>query len=132
MKTKAIFFLLFTGVLGIFLSCTQANKSGGSEVSNLLSASQLESIISDKQDVVLIDVRTPKEISAGKIDGALEIDFRNDSFESEISKLNKDQAYVVYCRSGGRSAKSAKIMSKLGFKNVRDLDGGYTAWSKRK
>jgi rhodanese-related sulfurtransferase len=37
---------------------------------------------------------------------------------------------LVYCRSGGRSARASKQLEKLGYKVVYDLDGGITAWKK--
>ncbi len=80
-------------------------------------------------DIVLLDVRTPEETAEGMIEGAVEIDFYGDNFEAEVLKLDREKTYVVYCKSGGRSANAAEMMAKAGFKNVHNLEGGYTAWS---
>ena len=83
-------------------------------------------------DVVVLDVRTPAEIADGKITGAMEMDFRADGFDGKLDNLDKEKTYLVYCRSGGRSSNACKMMSEKGFKNLYNLKGGYTAWSKEK
>lgn len=52
----------------------------------------------------------------------------DDSFESEIQKLDKSKPVYVYCRSGMRSQKAAQKMIELGFTQVIDLEGGYLSW----
>lgn len=81
--------------------------------------------------MILLDVRTPGEISDGKISNALEIDYFGDDFAAKIDQLNKDDHYIIYCKSGGRSAKSVAIMKEKGFTKCTNLEGGYTAWSAR-
>lgn len=80
---------------------------------------------------VIIDVRTPEEINDGYIKGTININFHLADFEEKINALDRDKEYYLYCRSGGRSAKAAKLMNKLGFEKVYNLDGGYQAWSKQ-
>jgi rhodanese-related sulfurtransferase len=77
----------------------------------------------------VIDVRTPEEISEGKItSNALEINFYDNDFEQQIRDLNRDEKYLLYCRSGSRSGKTLQLMEGLGFNNVLHLDGGKNAW----
>lgn len=83
-----------------------------------------------ESNAVILDVRTPSETAQGIIEGASIIDFRANDFSEQIDKLDKNKNYLVYCRSGGRSAKAAEIMNKKGFKSVCNLEGGYMAWSK--
>ena len=80
-------------------------------------------------NVVILDVRTPEETALGKIDGAIEIDVKDPSFDQKIQALDKEKTYLVYCASGGRSVKSCNKMANLGFNNLYNLVGGYTAWS---
>jgi len=68
-----------------------------------------------------IDVRTPEEFVAGHIDGAELIDIRDPSFGARIADLDPEATYVVYCRSGNRSATAATQMRALG---LDVLDGG--------
>ncbi len=79
----------------------------------------------------LIDVRTPNEFSEGTIEGAKNLDYFSPDFKSEIAKLDKALPIYVFCRSGGRSAKAAKILSETGFSKVYNLKGGYLAWSNK-
>ena len=62
--------------------------------------------ISEK-NAVIIDVRTPEEFEISRIPNSKNIDFYNpQNFMQEIEKLNKDNSYYVYCRTGVRSANS--------------------------
>ena len=69
-----------------------------------------------------IDVRTPGEYDEGHLAGALNIDLQATDFRQQIAELPRDGSYLVYCRSGNRSAAAARIMAELGFEDV--LDGG--------
>jgi rhodanese-related sulfurtransferase len=93
-----------------------------------VSKASFKTILDANPDAALVDVRTPDEYNAGKIDNAINVDFLNATFESEISKLDKNSLTLIYCRSGGRSAKALKQMKALGFTNVRELEGGYLGW----
>ncbi len=78
---------------------------------------------------VVIDVRTKEEIDRGYIIGASFIDYYDPQFLTKASWIKKDQPIYVYCHAGGRSAKAAKKLLGLGFKNVYNLSGGYRDWS---
>jgi len=79
------------------------------------------------QGFTFIDVRTPKEIADGKMEGALEINYKADDFQEKISQLDRDGKYVLYCRSGGRSGQAWTLMNELGFKNVKDATDGFSS-----
>jgi len=81
-----------------------------------------------KGNFVLLDVRTPEEFSEGHLQEAIDIDYNNPAFTSNITKLDKNKTVYVYCRSGRRSAEAASIMRSSGFKKVIELDGGILAW----
>lgn len=70
----------------------------------------------------IIDVRTPAETAGGMLDGALNIDIGATDFRDRIASLDRDGSYLLYCRTGNRSAQAASIMSELGFTDV--IDGG--------
>lgn len=82
----------------------------------------------DTEDVVVLDVRTPEEYAAGHIDGAVLVDFQADDFADQIDALDRDTPYVLYCRSGNRSAQARDLMDELGFRDVTDVAGGFQAW----
>ncbi len=80
-------------------------------------------------DGILLDVRTPEELlETGKIESAISIDYNGADFQQKIAALNKEKPIMVYCKSGGRSGKTAVILKKEGFKEIYDLDGGIQAW----
>jgi phage shock protein E len=80
------------------------------------------------ENIVILDVRTAAETAEGMIKGAVNIDVNSAAFNSEIVKLDKEKTYLVYCRSGMRSAKACNIMCEKGFVNLVNLSGGYGAW----
>jgi rhodanese-related sulfurtransferase len=69
----------------------------------------------------IIDVRTPEEFDEGHIAGAERIGLADPDFADRIAELDPDGAYVVYCRSGNRSATAVAEMRDLG---LDVLDGG--------
>lgn len=81
-------------------------------------------------DAIFIDVRTPQEVADGKIPGSIHIDINSSNFETELEKLDKNKEYVVYCRSGGRSARACKKMQDMGFTKLNNMAAGYSKWNK--
>jgi rhodanese-related sulfurtransferase len=77
---------------------------------------------------VVIDVRTSQEYTDGYISGAVNTDYLSPSFNDDIAELNKDKLYIVYCRTGARSAAARDVMEELGFEHVINMTGGYMAW----
>jgi len=81
-------------------------------------------------NVQLVDVRTSEEFNAGHIEGAINIDFKNEEvFYQSFQRLDKKNPVYVYCRSGNRSKKSADKLLEMGFSKVYDLKGGYIDWN---
>lgn len=70
----------------------------------------------------VIDVRTPAEFAAGRLDGAVNLDLQSFDFRDQIDALDRGGKYLIYCHSGNRSAQAAAIMDELGFEDV--VDGG--------
>jgi phage shock protein E len=71
-------------------------------------------------ETTIVDVRTPAEYADGHLDGAVNIDVSDPGFDALVQALDPDAAYVVYCRSGNRSAQAAARMEALGFTDVTD------------
>jgi hypothetical protein len=93
-----------------------------------LNPNDFKEAFESSDNAVIIDVRTAPEIAVGKISGALEIDFYGADFTQRILQLDRDKAYFMVCRSGGRSAQACSFMSQNGFKEVYNLAGGMIAW----
>ena len=81
-----------------------------------------------QDEVVILDVRTPEEFASGHIPGAQLLNVNDPSFRERASQLDPDQAYLVQCRSGRRSARAAQILQELGVDTIYDLEGGILAW----
>ena len=77
--------------------------------------------------LTIIDVRTPEEYAAGHIEGAVNMDVEGGRFSALIADLPTDAEYIVYCRSGRRSALAAQAMQQAGFATIYDL-GGLVDW----
>jgi rhodanese-related sulfurtransferase len=93
-------------------------------------AAQLLTAKDEKKRPLIIDIRTSAEFGEGHLKGARQIDFLEDDFSARIRKLDRTRAYLIHCRSGGRSSHSLALWKKLGFKKVYHLDGGILAWEK--
>ena len=121
-------------ILFIFLAwgCSRSEKkevsNAPSPLSEVLDAKAFKEKLSEDQNAVLLDVRTPAEVAEGIIPGAVVIDFTAPDFAGKISALDKDKDYFVYCKGGGRSAKTASLMETSGFKKIYNLQGGYDGW----
>ena len=84
---------------------------------------------SGKTDFQIIDVRTPEEFQAGHLEGALNIDIYSADFESRLRQLNMGRQYLVYCRTGVRSAQASQTMANLGFARIFNMQGGISDWA---
>jgi rhodanese-related sulfurtransferase len=83
-------------------------------------------------DAQVIDVRTPREVAGGTIENAQNINFYDDDFSAQVEVLDREKPVFLYCQKGGRSSQALKIFQGLGFKEVYELEGGYTAWESGK
>lgn len=122
--TLKLTILLFVAVLGI--SCNTKSHSQTDSISVISPTEFKEKSANNK----IIDVRTPQEFSEGHIEGAVNINFFDDTFLEQISKYKKDEPVFIYCKSGNRSGQASKKISDLGFKQIFDLEGGILSWVK--
>lgn len=81
------------------------------------------------KDTVIVDVREREEYEAGHIPSSISIPLAEIS-QSDLSFLNEDKKLIVYCTSGIRSAKAARLLRKKGVKGVVDFSGGIRVWLK--
>lgn len=88
--------------------------------------------IKNKEDIVLLDVRTLEEYEEVHIEGALLLPVQKLSQEA-LTKIGlgedaKDKEIILYCRSGARSQTAYKILESLGYTNVKSVSGGMIHW----
>ena len=77
---------------------------------------------------IIIDVRTPEEFAEGHIEGAINIDFQSENFRGQIGELNRNNKYLIYCRSGNRSRGALDVMVEIDFREVYHLSAGIMKW----
>ncbi|MGD2061236.1 MAG: rhodanese-like domain-containing protein [Acidimicrobiia bacterium] len=114
----------------IVLTLTLA-ACGGTQTAapTLVDAGAAQELIDTDPELVVLDIRTPEEVATGTLPAADEfVDFYSPRFQAQIGELDRDAAYLVYCRSGNRTREATRIMSDLGFTDVYELDGGILAW----
>lgn len=116
-------FLSLSVLLIVACSCVKAQEGV-----NLVDSNKFEQEIKEPTSQI-VDVRTPEEFAEGHIAKAVNMNVNDTDFESKIATLDKEKPVMVYCRSGGRSAKAAGILKEKGFKHVYDLDGGMIGWN---
>ncbi len=109
---------------------TADHKDGHYNVSAAKAKELVSRFKKAKKPIVILDIRTPEEHAGSHIEGALLMDFLADDFKASLGKLDRKKAYLVHCRSGGRSSSAFALMKRLGFKSVYHLDGGIIAWKK--
>jgi len=120
--------IVFSTIL-VFTSCINQNEEEKLKAYSVLSYEDYAEEI-EKNEVVLIDVRSSGEYKNGHIPGAIQANIESKEFEDKIAALNinKNEPVYIYCLSGNRSKKAASKMQEMGFENIIDLDGGIRAW----
>ena len=90
-------------------------------------AMTVRELAEEKDRVLLIDVREPHEEEIARIPGSRLIPLGE--VLERVGEIDRTADVVVFCRSGVRSAKAARILLDAGFPRVRNLTGGILAWS---
>jgi rhodanese-related sulfurtransferase len=93
-----------------------------------VSAAQAQEALAADPDIRVLDIRTPAEYAEGHVRGAMNIDFTSADFAKRLEELDPDATYLVYCRSGNRSAKAMKVFGRLGFTRILHLSKGIKDW----
>ena len=122
MKKHNVLILLFIVMLSVSFTGYSQDKAN-----HLLNNSSFQQVI-EQTEVQLIDVRTPKEFSEGTIEYAKNMDFLGENFLEQTKDLSKDKPLYIFCKSGKRSEKARNLLLENGFKEVYELEGGYTKW----
>lgn len=118
----------FLGLLVLSLTCVSCGSNGQS-VTQEVTADELKELI--KQEILLVDVRTPNEYNQGRIANAKLINFRDADFAAQVANLDKGKSVAVYCAAGGRSTNAMKAFQDAGFKTIYNYRGGFGDWKQR-
>ena len=82
-----------------------------------------------KAEFVILDVRTSQEFAQGHLLGAVNVNLLAPDFESRMAAFSRGKSYLVYCRTGSRSAKAVQIMQRLGFTSIYHMSQGILGWT---
>jgi len=80
------------------------------------------------EDLVLLDVREPRELAVASVPGAVHIPMAQ--VPGRLDELDPQKHIVVICHSGGRSQAVVGFLKHKGFGKVSNLAGGITRWSR--
>ncbi len=86
---------------------------------------ELQARLATADPPALLDVREHWEQDIARLPGTLDIPMNEVS--TRLEELPRDRDIVVMCRSGGRSAKIAEYLDRMGYR-VANLTGGILAW----
>ena len=76
----------------------------------------------EKENAVLLDVRSPQEYREGHIPGSKNVSLQTIDKVTSIAE-NKDTALFVYCYSGARSRQATAMLQHTGYTNVQNIGG---------
>jgi rhodanese-related sulfurtransferase len=126
--------LIFLFLLAFYVFTSEEEDMSGYKNISAKDAKQM----TEKDDVYVLDVRTPSEFNSSHLKGATLIPVTN-VFGSNLSsdqllqartdEVPKDKKVLVYCKTGKRSEAASEILVKAGNSQVYSLVGGITAWT---
>lgn len=93
---------------------------------NEITSTELQNMLDQNKNVTLIDVRENEEVANGMIPTSKHIPLQQ--IPESLDQLNKDQEYIMICRSGRRSMNAAQYMKENGYNNVSNLADGMLGW----
>ena len=116
--------MAFLVILGTLLWTLWQGLGRGLKKLSPMDATQLI----NREDAVVLDVRSDGEFNQGHIVNALNIPQK--SIQEQLSKLNKyrDRPIIMACRNGQIASGVGSTLRKNGFEQVYNLAGGLVAW----
>jgi len=119
-KMFSIMFFLFLSAIG----CAQQNQS------NTITMEQFKEKLKNDKELIVLDVRTPEEVAAGKIENSINIPVQ--VLEQRINELKpyKSKEIIVICRTQNRSAVAVDILKQQGY-NAKNVLGGMIEYQKK-
>lgn len=80
--------------------------------------------------IELIDIRTPAEVARGVIPNAKTLPMHLIPLKLDIFS-DPTREFVIYCRTGSRSAQACMFLNQQGITNVSNLRGGIMSWAQQ-
>ena len=116
-------------VFALLLVVAACSSSSDTATIDLVSPAEAAQVIEDDPTgLIVLDIRTPEEFDEVRLADAVNVDYYDADFADQLDALDKNDPYVMYCRSGNRSSDAVKTMKELGFVEVYEIDGGIVNW----
>ncbi|NCT18279.1 MAG: thioredoxin [Flavobacteriaceae bacterium CG18_big_fil_WC_8_21_14_2_50_34_36] len=122
---KHIYYYLFF-LISLLISC---NDSQNKSIQNITPEQMQDALL--EENIQVLDVRTPEEFNESFIKKSQNICVTQDDFKEKVKQLDKNKPVYLYCKSGIRSAKAAKILKEMGFKEIYTMQGGVDLWKEK-
>jgi rhodanese-related sulfurtransferase len=122
--TDNIFLVAIAFVSGAMLIWPALRRGAGGAAVSIQEAT----LLINRQDALVLDVREPAEFEKGRVIGARNVPLSQ--LEGRAGELEKYKAkpVIVICASGNRSRSALGSLRRLGFQQVFELAGGVAAW----
>lgn len=103
----------------------EASGGGPKEAFTNLPVTEFQDMLEDK-DFFLANVHIPFEGNIPNTDANIPFD----DIPSHLDEFpqDKDAKIVLYCKSNGMSLSAVEELAELGYTNLFNVDGGFTAW----
>lgn len=111
----------FTACL-LLVSLTACQSSGAYKNVSIEDAKQMI----DNEEVIVIDVRTKEEYAAGHIPNSILIPVQE--LADRVDELDREETYLIVCRSGNRSVQASEILLSNDFHSIYNLEIGMNGW----
>jgi len=132
---KLIFALLLLASTLIFMAMSYSSENQmssepqASQTLQSISPVQAQSLIQQRPDLLILDVRTPPELKEGFIEGSELFDFW--TVVKGNHTLPRNRPILLVCAVGGRSYFAGTMLKKAGYAEIYNLSGGISAWKEK-
>ena len=132
---KLIFALLLLASTLIFMAMSYSSENQmssepqASKTLQSISPVQAQSLIQQRPDLLILDVRTPPELKEGFIEGSELFDFW--TVVKGNHTLPRNRPILLVCAVGGRSYFAGTMLKKAGYAEIYNLSGGISAWKEK-
>ncbi|MEO6392323.1 MAG: rhodanese-like domain-containing protein [Pyrinomonadaceae bacterium] len=92
-----------------------------------ITVAELKELAIDGSDLQVLDVRRPAEFRGGRFPAAINLPLEP-NLATTAATLDRARPTAVICQTGYRSSAAAGILEQAGFRDVRNVTGGTTAW----
>ena len=127
MKRFSVILILIITCTAILYGCTSGGENKMKNSYEQITPAEAKEIMDEREDYIILDVRTQEEFDEAHIDGAILIPDYEIADKAESILKNKNQLILVYCRSGRRSKLAASELVSLGYTNIKEF-GGIIDW----